>query len=192
MPVKELCRKHGFSDAAFYGWRAKFGGMQVNEAQAAARARGREREAEEALGGGAPGCRGAEGRLRGKTLAPQAKRQAVMKMRQGLRISERRACGLVGLARTTLRACGGRSPGYSIAQGSDHRSGACSATIRISTHPRSAAPGRQCGRTTRRSIGYIGRQNSACTQAPAQEGRDGRPPGAIRSHRSQCTGASIS
>ena len=27
--VKELCRKHGFSDAAFYGWRAKFGGMQV-------------------------------------------------------------------------------------------------------------------------------------------------------------------
>jgi putative transposase len=32
-PVKELCRKYGFSDAAFYGWRAKFGGMQVNEAK---------------------------------------------------------------------------------------------------------------------------------------------------------------
>ena len=31
--VKELCRKHGFSDAAFYGWRAKFGGLQVNEAK---------------------------------------------------------------------------------------------------------------------------------------------------------------
>lgn len=31
MPVKELCRKHGFSDAAFYGWRSKFGGLQVNE-----------------------------------------------------------------------------------------------------------------------------------------------------------------
>jgi len=27
MPIKELCRKHGFSCAAFYGWRAKFGGM---------------------------------------------------------------------------------------------------------------------------------------------------------------------
>ena len=39
----------------------------------------------------------------GKTLAPQAKRQAVMKMRKELTISERRACGLVGLARTTLR-----------------------------------------------------------------------------------------
>ena len=23
MPVKDLCRKHGFSDASFYKWRAK-------------------------------------------------------------------------------------------------------------------------------------------------------------------------
>jgi len=23
VPVKELCRKHGFSDASFYTWRAK-------------------------------------------------------------------------------------------------------------------------------------------------------------------------
>ena len=43
MPVKELCRKHGFSDAAFYGWRAKFGGLQVSEAK-----RLRELEAENA------------------------------------------------------------------------------------------------------------------------------------------------
>ena len=33
VPVKELCRKHGFSDASFYTWRAKFGGMQVEEAK---------------------------------------------------------------------------------------------------------------------------------------------------------------
>ena len=31
-PVKELCRKHGFSDAAFYGWRSRFGGMEVADA----------------------------------------------------------------------------------------------------------------------------------------------------------------
>ena len=30
VPVKDLCRRHGFSDAAFYKWRAKFGGMQVS------------------------------------------------------------------------------------------------------------------------------------------------------------------
>lgn len=33
MPVKDLCRKHGFSDASFYKWRAKFGGMDVSEAR---------------------------------------------------------------------------------------------------------------------------------------------------------------
>lgn len=33
MPVKELCRKHGFSDASYYNWRAKFGGMSVSEAK---------------------------------------------------------------------------------------------------------------------------------------------------------------
>ena len=31
-PVKELCRKHRFSDAAFYGWRSRFGGMEVADA----------------------------------------------------------------------------------------------------------------------------------------------------------------
>ena len=29
MPIKEICRKGGFSDATFYKWRAKFGGMDV-------------------------------------------------------------------------------------------------------------------------------------------------------------------
>ena len=33
MPVKELCRKGGFSDATFYKWRAKYGGMDVPDAK---------------------------------------------------------------------------------------------------------------------------------------------------------------
>ena len=33
MAVKELCRKHGFSDASFYLWRSKFGGMDVSDAK---------------------------------------------------------------------------------------------------------------------------------------------------------------
>ena len=33
VPVKELCRKYGFSDASFYTWRAKFGGMDVSDAK---------------------------------------------------------------------------------------------------------------------------------------------------------------
>lgn len=33
LPIKELCRKGGFSEATFYKWRSKFGGMQVSEAR---------------------------------------------------------------------------------------------------------------------------------------------------------------
>lgn len=33
MPIKELCRKAGFSEATFYKWRAKFGGMDVSDAK---------------------------------------------------------------------------------------------------------------------------------------------------------------
>ena len=32
-PVKELARKHGFSDASFYLWRRRFGGMDVPDAK---------------------------------------------------------------------------------------------------------------------------------------------------------------
>ncbi|CAM3601208.1 Insertion element ISR1 uncharacterized 10 kDa protein A3 [Agrobacterium tumefaciens str. B6] len=31
--VADLCRKHGISDATFYNWKAKYGGMEVSEAK---------------------------------------------------------------------------------------------------------------------------------------------------------------
>jgi putative transposase len=33
LKVAELCRKYGISDATYYNWKAKFGGMTVSEAQ---------------------------------------------------------------------------------------------------------------------------------------------------------------
>lgn len=33
VPLKELCRKYGVSTASYYKWKAKFGGMDVSEAQ---------------------------------------------------------------------------------------------------------------------------------------------------------------
>jgi len=33
LPLKELCRRHGFSEASFYLWRTKFGGMNVSDAK---------------------------------------------------------------------------------------------------------------------------------------------------------------
>jgi len=31
--AKDLCRKHGISDATFYKWRSKYGGMEVSDAR---------------------------------------------------------------------------------------------------------------------------------------------------------------
>lgn len=31
VPVTEICRKHGISDATFYTWRKKFGGMDTQD-----------------------------------------------------------------------------------------------------------------------------------------------------------------
>ncbi len=33
VPIKELCRRHGFSEGSYYLWRSKFGGMNVSDAK---------------------------------------------------------------------------------------------------------------------------------------------------------------
>ena len=33
MSAADLCRQHGISDATFYKWRSKYGGMEVSEAR---------------------------------------------------------------------------------------------------------------------------------------------------------------
>lgn len=33
MATKELCRRHGFSEASFYAWRSRYGGMDVSDAK---------------------------------------------------------------------------------------------------------------------------------------------------------------
>jgi len=31
MQVKEICRKHGISDATYYNWKSKYGGMEASD-----------------------------------------------------------------------------------------------------------------------------------------------------------------
>lgn len=33
LPVKDLCRRQGFSEASYYLWRSRFGGMSVSDAK---------------------------------------------------------------------------------------------------------------------------------------------------------------
>lgn len=31
VPVRDLCRSHGFSQSSFYKWKAKYGGMEASD-----------------------------------------------------------------------------------------------------------------------------------------------------------------
>lgn len=31
VPVKDVCRKHGISDATYYNWKSKYGGMDASD-----------------------------------------------------------------------------------------------------------------------------------------------------------------
>lgn len=33
IPITELCRKYGISDATYYNWKSKYGGMTVSDAK---------------------------------------------------------------------------------------------------------------------------------------------------------------
>ena len=61
-------------------------------------------------------------------------------MRTGVRISERRACGLVEIARSTVRRSVVESEPNQALQARIIDLGAGATSLRLSAHPRSAAP----------------------------------------------------
>ncbi|MDP1625860.1 MAG: IS3 family transposase [Parvibaculum sp.] len=103
MAVSELGRQHGFSPASFYAWRAKYGGMEAEDAK-----RLKELEAENSrlkrlLADAHLDIEALKIGFGGKTLAPQRKREAVLRMLEQTVLSERRACRLAGLSRDSFR-----------------------------------------------------------------------------------------
>ena len=108
--VGQVVRRLGVSEQSYYRWRREFGGMRVDQAK---RLKELEREnarlkrlvAEQALDNSIP----ARGGL-GKLLSPAKRRRAVAHARAELRISERRACRVVGQARATQRYVPRESP----------------------------------------------------------------------------------
>ncbi|WP_414719155.1 IS3 family transposase [Variovorax sp.] len=103
LPIKELCRKGGFSDATFYKWRAKYGGMDVPDAKRLRELEAENNKLKKLLAEAHLDIHALNTAFRGKALAPQAKRAAIATMIEQCDLSERRACKLVGLSRDSYR-----------------------------------------------------------------------------------------
>jgi len=99
----DLCREHGISAATFYAWKSKFGG-HGGQRSAAAEGDGRQEPPSEAAGGGAESARrGAEGCDPKKRLEFAGLREEVAFVSVEFRLSERAACKLLGVERSSYR-----------------------------------------------------------------------------------------
>ena len=88
----DLCRKHGISEATFYKWKAKYGGLEVSEAKRLKALEDENAKLKKLLGRGDARQRRAEGSAGKKMVTPAAKREAVAHLRSAFEMSERRAC----------------------------------------------------------------------------------------------------
>ncbi|WP_231741419.1 IS3 family transposase [Paucibacter sp. KCTC 42545] len=103
MPIKELCRQGGFSDATFYKWRAKYGGMQATDAKRLRELEGENAKLKRLLAEAHLDIHALKDVFGVKPLAPQVRRDAATQMIAQHHLSERRACRLVGLSRDSYR-----------------------------------------------------------------------------------------
>ncbi|WP_425521920.1 IS3 family transposase [Xanthomonas translucens] len=101
MAIKDLCRRHGFSEASYYLWRSKFGGMSVPDAKRlkdleAENARLKKLLAEQLFENDL-----IKDALRKKVSAPA--RRALVREWIGRGASERRALAMIGMSASALR-----------------------------------------------------------------------------------------
>src|SRR5271169_629535 len=101
--VTELCRRHGISDAAFYTWRKKYGGLEVSEMRRLRQLEEENRRLKSIVADQGTGYSGAQGCAGKKRIRPAVKRQMVVEVMTTHDLSQRRACGLIGITRRGLQ-----------------------------------------------------------------------------------------
>ena len=103
--VIQVCKLIGVTDQTYYRWRKEYGGLRMASQTSQVAGEG-ECPTEEAGGGSVAGQSDSEGSFLGKLLGPAKRRRAVVWVRERFgpeRVSERRACRVLGQARTTQR-----------------------------------------------------------------------------------------
>ena len=100
LKTKELCRKHGISDATFYNWKAKFGGMTVPETARLRTLEEENRRLKKLLAESMLDVSALKDLLGKKLTRPADRYAAVEKLMADHGFSERRACRLIGVNRS--------------------------------------------------------------------------------------------
>ncbi|ELA7299579.1 IS3 family transposase, partial [Vibrio parahaemolyticus] len=103
IPARELCRKHGISDATFYTWRKKYAGLDVSEARRLKALEDENARLKKLLAETLLDAEALKIALSPKVLTVEDKRKAVKVIQKDTQLSERRACLLVGIQRASMR-----------------------------------------------------------------------------------------
>ncbi|WP_091686925.1 IS3 family transposase [Methylocapsa palsarum] len=106
--VAEICRKHGISDATFYTWRSKYGGLEVSEAKRLKSLEEENRKLKKLLAESMLDVATLREALGKKLLTPGARRKVVSWAIEEKGYSQRHACDLVGIAPKTYRYASSR------------------------------------------------------------------------------------
>ena len=164
--TKDLCRRHGISEATFYNWKAKYAGMTVSEARRLKELEQENAKLKRLLAEAELDKAALEGSATPKMVSPQAKREAVTVLMTERDFGVTRACGLVGISRSLYRYRSRRPD--SAALRCAHR-GDCRAQAPLRLSPGvSAACDVKAGRSTASgSIGSIAMPDWRCGGASA-------------------------
>ncbi|MFQ6552688.1 IS3 family transposase [Aestuariibius insulae] len=97
MSAPDLCRKHGISDATFYNWRRKYGGMEVADAKRLKALEAENAKLKKMLAEQMMDVAALKEMLGKKLLRPGSRRKAVDWTMKEKSYTQRRACALAGI-----------------------------------------------------------------------------------------------
>ncbi|WP_123695668.1 IS3 family transposase [Allostella humosa] len=101
--VTELCRRHGISSPTFYKWKAKYGGLGVSEARRLKSLEDENARLKRMLADTMLDNAALKDLLGKKVVTPAARRVAAAHLRAAYAMSERRACRVLGVDRSSVR-----------------------------------------------------------------------------------------
>lgn len=100
--VKDVCREAGISEASYYNWKAKFGGMEASDIKKMKDLEDENRRLKQMFADLSLECRALKDVIE-KALKPAIKRELVSYLTAQFAMSLRQACRILSLSRTVFR-----------------------------------------------------------------------------------------